>query len=123
MLPFGSDANVGATHTRTSDNRDSSVTSVLLTENNLSGTMPSELGALTNVDTINFFMNMLTGSLPEIFTDLSALKTFDVEANMLAGSAFPNSVPVGSTVESWYASFNEFSGTVCSLSTLDSRQS
>ena len=52
----------------------------------LSGTIPTEIGTLTNLSILDFDFNQLTGTLPTELISLSKLTQFDVNDNKLSGS-------------------------------------
>ena len=62
------------------------VTSLSLRERHLSGTIPVELGNLTNLKRIDLFGNQLTGSIPEELGDLTNLEFLSLFDNHLTGS-------------------------------------
>jgi hypothetical protein len=59
--------------------------SMSLTDNSLTGSIPSELGQLTNSEAIWLFGNQLTGTVPSEIGNLRRLKIFQVEGNELTG--------------------------------------
>ena len=59
---------------------------LLLPSNNLSGSLPSEVEALTELRTIDVSSNMITGSIPPGARKLSNLQSLNVEMNMISGS-------------------------------------
>ena len=62
------------------------VTRLDLSGNGLSGTLPSELGRLTNLEYLYLFTNQLSGSLPSSLGNLTNLKELDLRYNQLSGS-------------------------------------
>jgi hypothetical protein len=54
-------------------------------DNNLSGSLPSELGAISSMGSFNVFKNQLTGTIPDLFSSWPNLVLFDVENNTLTG--------------------------------------
>ncbi|RLD27051.1 MAG: hypothetical protein DRI54_01745 [Bacteroidetes bacterium] len=68
---------------------DGHVTKLQFWSNQLSGTIPPELGNLTNLDTLDFWENQLTGSIPPELGNLSNLKQLVLEENQLTGSIPP----------------------------------
>jgi len=62
------------------------VTDIALEYNNLTGTIPSEIGNLTNLQTLNFWFNQLTGPIPHEIGNLSDLRTLELMNNQLSGS-------------------------------------
>ena len=69
---------------RTDD--DERVTSLDLRRNNLIGTIPSELGDLTNLRELALGFNQLSGSLPTELGNLTNLRFLDLRSNQLSGS-------------------------------------
>ena len=63
---------------------DGRVTSLILTVNRLSGTLP-DLSALTNLTILQLYDNNLTGSIPDL-SALTNLATLDLNNNQLTGS-------------------------------------
>jgi Leucine-rich repeat (LRR) protein len=49
----------------------------------LHGTIPSSLGKLTRLDTLELGENLLTGSFPESFSDLRKLQSMYMDDNRL----------------------------------------
>eukprot|EP00980_Cylindrotheca_fusiformis_P003182 scaffold721_cov131-Cylindrotheca_fusiformis.AAC.72 len=62
-----------------------SMISLSLTDNSLTGTIPAELGKLTDADAIWLFGNSLTGTIPSEIGNLRFLRFFQVEGNQLSG--------------------------------------
>lgn len=60
--------------------------SLRLTGQNMTGTLPSELAQLTLLQSLAFGHNLLTGTISRAFVDLKHLINFAVESNMLTGS-------------------------------------
>ena len=87
------------------------VTEISLESNNLSGTIPSEIGNLTNLENLRLFENELTGSIPgEIYT-LTNLFALKLEQNKLQG---PISADIGNLVNltSLTLGQNELTGSI-----------
>mmetsp|Transcript_34133 Transcript_34133/g.82115 ORF Transcript_34133/g.82115 Transcript_34133/m.82115 type:complete len:610 (+) Transcript_34133:746-2575(+) len=62
------------------------VNQLLLSSNNLGGSLPSEVEALTELQTIDVSSNMISGSFPPKATKLSNLRSLNVEMNIFSGS-------------------------------------
>jgi Leucine-rich repeat (LRR) protein len=62
------------------------VTDIYLGYNNLNGTIPRELGNLTQLTTLNLSPNQLTGSIPTELGNLTQLTELDLGGNQLTGS-------------------------------------
>ena len=56
-----------------------------LNSNNMTGTIPAELGNLTTLSILNFSDNSLTGALPAELGNLAALATLLLDSNALSG--------------------------------------
>ena len=67
-------------------NSDGRVTELLLWGNQLTGSIPAELGDLTNLETLWLEENRLTGSIPAELGDLTNLETLVLWENQLTGS-------------------------------------
>ena len=65
------------------------VTSVSLASNNLSGTLPTELGDLTELDSLDLHSNQLAGSIPWQLGQLSGLFRLNLRSNQLSGAIPP----------------------------------
>lgn len=85
------------------------IVAIDLATNNLSGTIPEELFALSQLQRLNLFANSLLGSIPNLST-LYNLKEIDLQNNLLSGNAFPTSLPTG--VTSYKISGNMLDGTI-----------
>jgi len=57
-----------------------------LSNNGLSGPLPSSLGSLTTLTALRLGGNGITGSIPESLSSLASLSTLDLRGNMLTGS-------------------------------------
>lgn len=63
----------------------STIFQITLFDNNLSGTLPQELAALTTLRDFDVFFNSLVGTVPDYFSFWPDLILFDVENNTLTG--------------------------------------
>eukprot|EP00241_Pyramimonas_parkeae_P011075 CAMPEP_0114254960 /NCGR_PEP_ID=MMETSP0058-20121206/17290_1 /TAXON_ID=36894 /ORGANISM="Pyramimonas parkeae, CCMP726" /LENGTH=227 /DNA_ID=CAMNT_0001369279 /DNA_START=115 /DNA_END=795 /DNA_ORIENTATION=- len=54
--------------------------------NQLTGTVPTELGSLTRIHSIGLDINQLTGTIPTEFGALTLLKIMHIQRNQLSGS-------------------------------------
>ena len=57
-----------------------------LAENQLNGSIPTELGGLANLEGLLLWRNALSGSIPPALGNLADLETLDVSINALSGS-------------------------------------
>ncbi len=64
---------------------DSRVTELYLRDADLLGEIPSELGNLTNLGTLNLGFNSLSGEIPSELGDLANLRYLNLEFNRLSG--------------------------------------
>jgi Leucine-rich repeat (LRR) protein len=62
------------------------VVSLVLKRNNLAGTLPSSMGRLTALQTLDLSSNHLQGSLPASLGDMASLVLLDLDSNRLEGS-------------------------------------
>ena len=93
------------------------VYSLTFPDNNLTGTIPSEVGKLTSLDSISLENNKLTGTIPD-FSGLTNLDSLELENNELTGD-----IPALDGLTSLYTfnlSGNELTGDIPDLSKLTS---
>ena len=64
---------------------EATISQLTLFDNNLSGSLPEELGALKSLRDFNVFFNSLIGPIPDFFSAWPELILFDVENNTLTG--------------------------------------
>ena len=79
--------------------------------NNLSGTIPSELSTFTSLKTLGLAQNKLTGSIPETLGDLTSLEYMDLSQNKLTGS-IPATLGGLSSLGALYLEANELTGEI-----------
>jgi len=65
-------------------NGDGSVGAIILTGNNMSGTIPQELGNLSNLRTLHLNDNFLIGTIPPEFRNLGNLRELLLSDNQLS---------------------------------------
>jgi hypothetical protein len=80
--------------------------------NSLHGTLSSYLGRLTRLLSFELGDNLLTGSFPEFFSDLRKLEWLYMDNNFLTGS-----VPTMPSLEVWSIGFNFLTGSISESST------
>ena len=65
------------------------LTQLYLTDNQLTGPIPPEIGNLTNLEKLYLFLNQLTGEIPSEIGNLTNLTELGLEHNQLTGSIPP----------------------------------
>jgi Leucine-rich repeat (LRR) protein len=93
-------------------NSNGRVTGVRFTSNNLNGTLPASLGNLSQLKSLDFFMEpLLSGSIPTSLGNLSQLETLSIEYTKLSGS-IPASLGNLSQLTSLFLASNQLSGPI-----------
>ena len=87
------------------------VTYLGLLQNNLSGTIPGELGHLTELDGLTFFGNQLTGAIPAELGQLTKLTSLELVYNQLAGS-IPRELGNLNKLEYFALGYNQLTGSI-----------
>jgi len=90
-----------------------------LGSNNLYGTIPSEVGLLTNLVGLSIFDNALSGSLPESLSDLTKLEMLYMDANDL-GPPIPLGVCQLSSLNEFWSDCEEVGCVCCTTCCSDS---
>ncbi len=90
---------------------DDHVTGISLLFNNLEGTLPASIGALTHLRVLELSFNKLSGTLPESLGNLRKLETLAFNGNMLGGT-IPSSLGKLGNLKNLHLSSNSFTGTV-----------
>lgn len=87
------------------------VEGIELNDNNLTGTLPPELGNLPNLQKLDLCDNTLTGSIPPELGNLTNLRELLVWSNQLTGTIPPE---LGNLTNVWILSFrnNQLTGTI-----------
>lgn len=91
-----------------SENR---VIAIQLDQNNLIGTIPDELGSLTELTRLNLRNNQISGEIPAKIGNLNKLTQLFLENNMLTGT-IPIEIENLSNLEQLDLHFNNLSGTI-----------
>ena len=84
---------------------------LIFSGNQLSGSLPPEVGKLTNLTYLDLYDNQLSGSIPPELGNLSKLRELDLRRNQLSGSLPPEVGKLTNLVE-LYLSGNQFSGPI-----------
>ena len=96
---------------RVSTDGDGRVTGLWLDGNQLSGSVPSELGNLDNLRTLSLSDNQLSGSIPSELGNLANLGVLWLDVNQLSGS-IPLELGNLANLYSLYLGDNELSGSI-----------
>lgn len=87
------------------------ITDIDLSNNNLIGTIPTEIGDLPNLSSLRLSNNQLSGPLPSTITNLTNLGDLFVDYNQLSGS-LPSNIGDMVTLGNLDIQFNAFSGSI-----------
>ena len=87
------------------------VTRILLSKNNLSGSIPTEIGNLSNLEYLILYVNSLSGSIPTEIGNLSNLEELDLSENSLSG-AIPTEIGNLSNLKRLRLGRNSLSGSI-----------
>ncbi len=87
------------------------VTSLRLGNNQLTGSIPTELGNLSNLERLHLGLNQLTGSIPTELGNLSNLERLHLGLNQLTGT-IPNQLGNLSNLEELWLNNNQLTGTI-----------
>lgn len=90
------------------------VTVLDLSSNNLNGTIPAEIGYLTNLTSLNLFNNQLSGAIPSAIGALTNLQELDLDYNQMTGG-IPAEIVGLSNLQVLYLSNNQLSGAIPSV--------
>ena len=101
---------LGTLHGITADS-DNRVTKITLYGNNLSGTIPTELGSLTGLTRLSISINQLSGTIPGELGNLTSLTQLFLNANDLSGT-IPGELGNLTGLEDLYLHANDLSGTI-----------
>ena len=98
------------------------VTSLDLSDNQLTGTIPEALGQLNNLRALDLSDNQLTGTIPEALGQLDSLQTLNLARNALTGT-IPEALGQLNNLRALDLSDNQLTGTIPeALGQLDSLQ-
>ena len=86
---------------------------ILLDQNNLQGTLPTEVSVLKSLSELHVYFNNITGTLPTELGSLSELSLLDLERNHFQGPLFfPELLNTAETLKIFRSSFNAFVGSI-----------
>ena len=105
-----SDRPLGEWHGVTTD-AEGRVTGLLLKGNNLTGTIPSELGSLSSLTELNLRGNQLSGEIPPVLGGLTNLTLLELSLNRLSGG-IPPELGGLSNLTGLYLGYNQLSGEI-----------
>ena len=92
-------------------NSDGRVTRLDLSENQLSGTIPAEIGNLTSLTDLLLGRNQLSGMIPAEIGSLTSLQDLELHLNQLSGT-IPAEIWNLTSLTTLSLSFNQLSGTI-----------
>ncbi|XP_022716261.1 probable leucine-rich repeat receptor-like protein kinase At5g63930 [Durio zibethinus] len=87
------------------------VTSMDLSDNNLSGEIPAEITNLFGLRSLNLSTNGLTGRIPETIGNMGTLESLDFSFNQLSG-AIPPSISNLTFLSYFHVAYNNLSGKI-----------
>ncbi|MFT5004376.1 MAG: hypothetical protein ACI836_001279 [Saprospiraceae bacterium] len=91
--------------------KNNQVVAVNLMFNNLKGHLPTSIGQLENLQSLELSFNQITGTLPVSIGGMTQLKTLAINGNQLEGT-IPESLGNLSNLEQLHLSSNNFSGSI-----------
>ena len=94
----------------TCDNLDQ-ITLIILVNNGLRGSLPSELGMLLSLRYLDLWLNSITGTIPSEIGMLSSLTRLDLDDNSITGT-IPSEIGMLSLLDHFYLSGNSITGTI-----------
>jgi len=87
------------------------MTGLDLSSNNLSGSIPAEIGELREIIALNLSHNRLSGSIPESFSNLINIESLDLSYNNLSGK-IPQNLNHLYSLAIFNVSYNKLSGKI-----------
>jgi hypothetical protein len=86
------------------------VTEIDLSRNSLYGTIPTEIGLLSNLQVVSLWRNSLSGTIPFAVSKLQDLRILDLEKNRLSGYIVPSAMDKMKKLETLRLSYNLLMG-------------
>ncbi|MCP4113245.1 MAG: hypothetical protein GY749_48240, partial [Desulfobacteraceae bacterium] len=93
------------------DDSETSVTGIILINNNLAGNIPESIENFMNLKRLNLSYNQLTGNIPESIGNLTNLKRLNLSYNQLTGN-IPESIGNFTNLITINLSYNQLTGTI-----------
>ena len=87
------------------------VTGLSLRKNQLTGTIPAELGNLTGLQKLNLHVNQLTGAIPTELGNLASLRDLSLNHNQLTGT-IPTELGNLASLQDLWLQNNQLTGTI-----------
>jgi len=87
------------------------VSRLYLSSNHLTGSIPTELGNLSNLTSLDLYSNLLIGSIPTELGNLSNLTSLDLKSNRLTGS-IPRELGNLTNLEKLMLNSNQLTGSI-----------
>ena len=88
------------------------VTQLILSSRNLTGTLPPELGQLTNLQFLRFGLNHLSGGLPPELGSLANLVVLDLQLNQQLTGPMPPELASLTRLQTLIVDYNQLSGSI-----------
>lgn len=82
-----------------------------LSNNSLTGSIPSQLGSVANIQSLSLNNNQLSGSLPSTLGNLTSLRFLSLQQNKLSGM-IPSTFTQLQSLSSFNVSYNQLSGKI-----------
>ncbi|WP_052958674.1 leucine-rich repeat domain-containing protein [Maribacter thermophilus] len=92
-------------------NSENRVRYLVLPDNNLTGTIPSEIGDLTYLEDFNLPANAIEGEIPEALFELTNLEVINLKQNDLSGE-ISNNIDQLTSIREIFLDGNQFTGSI-----------
>jgi DNA-binding beta-propeller fold protein YncE/Leucine-rich repeat (LRR) protein len=87
------------------------LTQINIGTNSISGSIPKEIGNLTSLQFLRLYQNQLTGSIPAEVANLTSLRNLILFKNKLSGT-IPSGIWNNTSIQNIFISDNQFTGTI-----------